>query len=109
MPSFSKNDVLLIRYPFTDLTGTKIRPGVVVHAPHPSRDCIVVPLTSQVAALQPGEFLLTNWAGAGLNVPSAVKRGVATVHERHVAKMIGHLTPTDALLLDRSLRGWLGF
>jgi mRNA interferase MazF len=109
MPSFSKNDVLLIRYPFTDLTGTKIRPGVVVHAAHPSRDCIVVPLTSQVTSLQPGEFLLTNWAGAGLNVPSAVKRGVATVHERHVAKMIGQLAPTDAVLLDRSLRAWLGF
>ena len=32
MPSYSRNDVILVRYPFTDLTAAKIRPAVVVHA-----------------------------------------------------------------------------
>jgi mRNA interferase MazF len=74
MPNYSKNDVLLVRYPFTDLSGIKVRPAVVVHAPHPSQDSFVVPLTSRVTALQPGEFTLEDWAKAGLHVPTAVKR-----------------------------------
>jgi mRNA interferase MazF len=108
MASYSRNDVILVRYPFTDLTGAKVRPAVVVHAPHPSQDCLVVPLTSRVSPLQPGEFVLLDWASAGLNVPSAVKRGVSTVHGRHVAKLVGRLTPADSVLLDQALSAWLG-
>ncbi len=43
MPSFSKNDVVLVRYPFSDLSNVKIRPAVVVSAPHASVDYFVVP------------------------------------------------------------------
>ncbi len=58
MPNYSGGDVLLVRYPFTDLSGVKVRPAVVVHAPHPSPDSFVVPLTSRLAALQAGNLLL---------------------------------------------------
>ena len=108
MPGYSKSDVILVRYPFTDLSGSKVRPAVAVHAPHPSHDLMIVPLTSRVAVLLPGEFILSGWAAAGLNVPTAVKRGVATVHSRHVVKLVGRLTPADSVLLDQSLRLWLG-
>jgi len=77
MPIYSRGDVLLVRYPFTDLSGVKVRPAVVVHAPHPSQDSFVVPLTSRLTALQPGEFALADWEKAGLNVPTAVKRGTS--------------------------------
>ena len=102
MPSYSRNDVVLVRYPFTDLTGAKVRPAVVVNGPHPSTDCLVVPLTltSRVTGLQPGEFVLRDWSAAGLNVASAVKRGVSTVHERHVVKRVGRLSQNDMSDLD---------
>ena len=58
MPNYSRGDVLLVRYPFTDLSGVKVRPAVVIQAPHPSQDNFVVPLTSRLIALQPGEFAL---------------------------------------------------
>jgi len=99
---------VLVRYPFTDLTGTKVRPAVVVNGPHPSSDCLVVPLTSRVTGLQPGEFVLRDWAAAGLNVASAVKRGVSTVHERHVVKRVGRLSQDDMSDLDQSLKTWFG-
>jgi mRNA interferase MazF len=47
MPSCSRNDVVLVRYPFSDLSGSKVRPAVVVSAPHPSQDWIIVPLTRE--------------------------------------------------------------
>ncbi len=34
MPSYLKNDVILVRYPFSDLSNSKVRPAVVVSAPH---------------------------------------------------------------------------
>jgi len=58
MPSCSRNDVVLVRYPFTDLSGSKVRPAVVVSAPHPSQDVFIVPLTSRVGSLLEGEFEL---------------------------------------------------
>ncbi len=108
MPSFSKNDVILVRYPFTDLSGIKVRPAVVVSSPHASQDHIIVPLTSQVANLLGGEFLLSDWVGAGLNVPTAVKRGIYTVHPVLIIKQVGKLTQSDAKEVERSLKHWLG-
>ena len=107
MASFSKTDVVLVRYPFTDLTGTKVRPAVVLSTPHVSSDLFIVALTSRTSRLLPGEFLLTDWAAAGLHVPTAVKRGLFTVQETLVAKRVGQLAKSDSARLEQSLRDWL--
>ena len=77
-------------------------------ASHPSQDILITPLTSKTSSLLPGEFVLSEWAAAGLNVATAVKRGVYTVHEGLVIKVIGQLAKGDASRLDQSLRDWLG-
>ncbi len=106
MPNFSKNDVVLVRYPFSDLTNLKIRPAVVVNSPHTSKDLFIVALTSKIHSLMAGEFVLVEWQNAGLNVPTALKRGVFTIHEKLVFKTVGTLAAADAESLDKSLRGW---
>jgi mRNA interferase MazF len=78
MPSYSKNEVILVKYPFSGLSGAKVRPAIIVTAAHPSRDVFIVPLTSKTNALLAGEFVLADWTTAGLNVESAVKRGLYT-------------------------------
>jgi mRNA interferase MazF len=108
MPSYSKNDIILVRYPFSDLFGSKVRPAVVVNAPHVSQDIFIVPLTSKTTSLLVGEFVLSDWAGAGLNVETAVKRGLYTVQQGLVVATVGKLTDTDIDQLEQSLRGWLG-
>ncbi len=105
--SYSRNDIVLVRYPFSDLSSAKVRPAVVVNAPHSSQDVFVVPLTSKLISLLAGEFVLTDWAAAGLNVPTAVKRGLYTVHPTLIVKLVGRLTEADAARLERSLRDWL--
>ncbi len=107
MPSFSKNEIILIRYPFSDLTNFKIRPAVVVNAPHVSKDLFIVALTSKTQSILSGEFVLSEWQNAGLNVPTAVKRGVFTIHEKLVLKVVGKMAYSDAKSLDKSLRGWI--
>jgi len=108
MAGFSKNDVLLVRYPFSDLSAAKVRPAAVVHAPHVSEDSLIVPLTSRTTSLREGEFVLADWSAAGLNVPTAAKRGLYTVHPTLILRQIAQLAPADAQRLERSLRLWLG-
>jgi hypothetical protein len=36
MPSYSKNDIILVRYPFSDLSSAKVRRAVVVNRTPPS-------------------------------------------------------------------------
>jgi len=106
-PSYSRNDVVLVRYPFSNLFSSKVRPAVVVNAPHASEDIFVVPLTSKTLSLLAGEFILSDWAAAGLTVPTAAKRGLYTVHPTLIVKLVGRLTETDATHLEHSLRDWL--
>lgn len=107
MPNYSKGEVILVRYPFSNLSGSKIRPAIVVNAPHVSQDVIIVPLTSKVSQLLAGEYLLADWKAAGLNIVSAVKRGLYTVHQSFIIKSIGSLSAKDIGMLDDSLRVWL--
>ncbi len=109
MPSYFKPDVILVRYPFSDLSSSKVRPAVVVSAAHSSQDILIVPLTSKLKSLREGEFELSEWSLAGLNVPTAIKRGVYTVHESLAIKLIGKLAIADEKQLEESLQGWLGF
>ena len=104
MPSFCRNDVILVAYPFSDRTGIKVRPAVVVSGEHRSQDVFVVPLTSKADRLLDGEFSLADWQGAGLNVASVVKRGLYTIHESLVIKMVGRLVLDDASRVDAALR-----
>jgi mRNA interferase MazF len=56
----------------------------------------------------PGEFVLQDWAKAGLNVQTAAKRGIYTIHPDLVIKQVGKLSVRDAKALQNSLQGWLG-
>jgi mRNA interferase MazF len=108
MPNYSKNDVILVGYPFSDLTTTKVRPGIVISVPHPSQDVFITPLTSRTQNLLPGEFVLREWQQAGLNTVTAVKRGIFTLEQSLIIKKIGVLSQIDRTLLDNSLSSWLG-
>lgn len=108
MPNSLRNEVILVRYPFSNLANTKVRPAIVVNAAHASQDVIIVPLTSRITGLLAGEFVLQHWQQAGLNVPSAVKRGLYTIEETLIVKTVGQLAPDDVQTLEQSLRNWLG-
>ncbi|HEY5884843.1 MAG TPA: type II toxin-antitoxin system PemK/MazF family toxin [Pyrinomonadaceae bacterium] len=107
MANYSKGDLILVRYPFTDHSTAKVRPAIAVSAPHPSDEVFIVPLTSRTTSLRAGEFVMIDWKKAGLNVISAVKRGLFTIHHDLIIKTVGRVTVKDSEVLDRSLREWL--
>jgi len=107
--SYSKNDVILVNYPFSDLSSTKVRPAIIINAPSTSKDYFIVPLSSRTENLLTGEFILQDWQKAGLNVRSIVKRGIFTIQDTLIIKKIGTLTLEDIKKLEQSLKLWLGF
>jgi mRNA interferase MazF len=74
---FSFGDVVLVPFPFTDQSGTKKRPAVVVssHGYNTSRrDIVIMAITSQVRLpLGFGKALVADWQGAGLIKESVLK------------------------------------
>ncbi len=98
----SRNDIVLLPIPFTDLTSRKVRPAIVIGRNGP--DLFLVPISS---VLSNTDFPLKEWRGAGLNVPSGVKAQISTVEARLIVKTVGTLTDTDRQTLDERLRNWL--
>ena len=98
----SRNDVVLLPIPFTDLTSRKVRPAIIIG--RSGADLFLVPISSQLFNT---DFPLKEWRAAGLNVPSGVKSQIATVEEKLVVKIVGILSATDRQSLDEHLRTWL--
>jgi len=107
--NYSKGEIILLAYPFTDLSTQKVRPAVVASADDGKyEDIFVVPMTSKIHKLADSEFVLSNWKEAGLNVPTAIKRGCILIDINLVIKKVGRLSDNDLLSLDDSLKIWLG-
>src|SRR6266851_1141543 len=100
--SCSRNDVVLLPIPFTDLTSRKVRPAIVIG--RNGADLFLAPISSQLSNI---DFALKEWRAAGLNVPCGVKAQLATVEERLVVKVLGALAAADRQTLDQRLRSWL--
>ena len=100
----SRDDIVLLPIPFTDLSSRKVRPAIVIGFGSYPGDLFVVPLTSQLGGT---DFALADWQTAGLNVSSAVKAQIATVESSLVLKIVGRLTSRDRAALDDRLRQWL--
>jgi len=98
----SRNDVVLLPVPFTDLTSRKVRPAIVIGGN--GVDLFLVPISSVIANT---DFSLQDWRAAGLNAPSGVKAQLATVDKKLAVKNIGRPSTNDAKALDARLRNWL--
>jgi mRNA interferase MazF len=109
---YRHGDVVLVPFPFTDLTSIKQRPAVVVssefyHQHEP--DLIIAAVTSQVHRHSgPTGCLLQDWREAGLLKPSVVKAVLATIEPHQVRFRIGNLSHRDLMELERCLRLALG-
>jgi mRNA interferase MazF len=112
MTGFEFGQIVLVPFPFTDLSAAKQRPAVVVSsaAYHRERpDVILMAVTSQFKpAATVGEVAVAQWQGAGLLKPSVIKPVIATVERRLIRKSLGRLQATDRQALKEVLAQILG-
>lgn len=92
----SFGDVVLVPFPFTDQSGGKKRPAVIVSSSDYNanrRDLIIMAITSQVRTpLGFGEALVADWQGAGLIKPSVLKPVFTTIEQGLVIRTMGKLS-----------------
>lgn len=96
MTSFDAGDIVLVHYPFTDLTSLKKRPAVMLSSQGYAirfGDVVLMPLTSQPDA-NPA-FELSQWKAAGLLKPTWVKPILGTLSIRLIERLLGKLAAAD--------------
>ncbi len=112
MTTCSRWDIVLVPFPFTDLTTTKRRPALVVSPDTSNRtgpDLVIAFLTSQVhTAHRVGDYRLQGWQEAGLPKPTMLRMKIATVARSVVIKTLGKVTETDRSAIRDALVAFFG-
>jgi mRNA interferase MazF len=109
--TYKRGDIVLLPFPYTDQTGSKRRPAVILSTDAYNLrrwDIIVAPITSNVAGGQPDDTLIHDWAAAGLLSPSIVKGVLGTVEQSLVLRKLGTLSAADLREVERTMAGALG-
>lgn len=105
---FRRGDVLLIRFPFTDLSGSKRRPAVLL-AEYPP-DVVVAFISSVIPSrLESSDVLLQPTASAGLKSSSVLRlHKLATLEEGLITRRLGQLGQPVLTAIDKALMSALG-
>ena len=106
----AKGDIILVPFPFTDLSQTKLRPAVVLWADSKGQDVTLCFISSQkVERLAANEFAIASndpqFSMTGLKVTSKVRvTRVVTIERRMLQRRLGRLGGQLMERLDQTLR-----
>ncbi|KKW25047.1 MAG: hypothetical protein UY67_C0001G0049 [Candidatus Kaiserbacteria bacterium GW2011_GWA2_52_12] len=99
-----KGRIVLIPFPFTDLTGQKVRPALVLHVSR-GEDCIVAFISTRIEKRNPYDIRVSPSSTNGLKVESVVKVDkLATLQKKIVIGELGVLERQNLHIVDVALR-----
>ncbi len=102
---YKKGTVVLVPFPFTDLTGNKVRPAVIVSNSKNGHDIVVVFITSQSKLKGKNLVAIIPNNHNGIKIPSKIVCGkIATLDTKIVLGELGQLTPGEQRMVDTELR-----
>ena len=103
MSELKFGDIILIKFPFTDLSGAKKRPALVLHDTN-DNDIIICRITSQ-AKESDFDIEITDQQRAGLKLSSIIRlHKIVTIEKTLVDKKMGTLCPADAKSVEGMIR-----
>ena len=106
MTVYKKWNIVLVPFPFTDLSSAKRRPALIVSPDNynTGKDVVIAYITSQIY-LPPrlGDYELQNWKGAGLPKPSKIRMKFATIDKNIIVKKLGELKKEDSEEIEKVL------
>lgn len=111
MTAYSRGDVVLVGFVFSDESGKKLRPAIVISSPayHRARqEVIVAAITSNIRRRLLGDHLIADWKGAGLLFPSVVTGIIRTIKRAMIDRKVGAMPRPDLEAINRELRRSLG-
>src|SRR5438093_10359824 len=106
MIACARGDVVLVGFIFSDESGRKVRPALVISSPAYQRaraEVIVAAITSNVRRRLFADHLLADWKAAGLLFPSVATAIVRTVKGTMIDRKLGSLTGADLRAVERQL------
>ena len=105
-----KGDIILVPFPFTDLSGQKVRPALILHVEEKSEDCIVTFLSSAKSKKTTYfdlPVVLSN--RNGLKVNSVVKiNKIATLQKKLALGQLGRMEPNYIIQINKKLKRLFG-
>jgi mRNA interferase MazF len=113
-PTLVRGDVVLTRFPFTDLTGASLRPALVISRGLIGQDLVLAGISSVVrGALAPADYTVDTthpeFALTGLRVTSVLRlHKLATVEQSVVIRRLGRIGPQLQVEVDARLRVVVG-
>ncbi|MFM9838878.1 MAG: type II toxin-antitoxin system PemK/MazF family toxin [Cyclobacteriaceae bacterium] len=97
-----KGDIVLISFPFTDLTGSKLRPAIILVASQ--LDVTVAFITSQFKWREEFDVLMNPTPSNGLKIDSLIRLSkIATLDKDLVAGKFGSASEADILSINNNL------
>ncbi len=107
--ALARGDVVLVHFPFTDLSAQRLRPALIVGKVL-GDDIILAFITSQVGTGSPKANCAINSAdpefvATGLKVSSAVRLDrIATLRRNLIPRRLGHIGPSTEAGISRALK-----
>lgn len=111
MTACSRGDVVLVPFVFSDESGRKVRPALVVSSARDHRgrqEVIVAAITSHLRRRLFGDHIVADWAATGLLFPSVVTGILRTIKRVMIERHLGHMSDGELELVGRALRRSLG-
>ena len=111
MTAYDRGDVVLVSFVFSDESGKKLRPAVVISSTAYNRsrqEVVVAAITSNVRRRLFGDHPLTDWKGAGLLFPSLVTGIVRTIKQTMIDRKVGNMPRSEMVAIDVKLRQSFG-
>ena len=109
-----KGDILLVRFPFTDLSSEKLRPALVLTPENQEGDAILAFITTQVTSELIDDVYISQddkyFGQTGLKTNSLIKiHKITTLNKKILAGKIGELSSEKMREVDKKLKSLLGF
>ncbi|MBI4492285.1 MAG: type II toxin-antitoxin system PemK/MazF family toxin [Chloroflexi bacterium] len=107
MTACRRGDVVLVEFVFSDESGKKLRPALVISSDayqHARQEVIIAAITSNVSRHLVGDYLISDWQGAGLLYPSTATGIIRTTKGSMIHRKLGALAQPDMGAFDRVLR-----
>ena len=102
----AKGDIVLITFPFTDLTGSKLRPAVILA--DTVLDLTVCFITTQLQWQETTDVLLMPTSSNGLRKQSLIRTSKIATLDKTLAKgLLGRLTSNELSDLNDKLKTML--
>lgn len=101
-----RGDIILVNFIFSDESGVKRRPAVIISSNDyisGRQEAVIAAITSQTDRVLIGDHPIGNWQEAGLLFPSVATGIIRTIKQEMIARKLGIMPPGDMKAINEKL------